>query len=49
MTQYEPVIGLETHAELLTASKMFCACPVVDVTTAPPNSAVCPICAGMPG
>ncbi len=47
--QYEPVIGLETHAELLTASKMFCACPVVDVTTAPPNSAVCPICAGMPG
>ncbi|GAB4579858.1 MAG: Asp-tRNA(Asn)/Glu-tRNA(Gln) amidotransferase subunit GatB [Anaerolineales bacterium] len=49
MTTYEPVIGLETHAELLTESKMFCACPVVDVTTAPPNSAVCPICAGMPG
>ncbi|MCB9135342.1 MAG: Asp-tRNA(Asn)/Glu-tRNA(Gln) amidotransferase subunit GatB [Anaerolineales bacterium] len=49
MTTYEPVIGLETHAELLTASKMFCACPVVDVTSAPPNSAVCPICAGMPG
>ena len=46
---YEPIIGLETHAELLTESKMFCACPVVDVTTAPPNSAVCPICAGMPG
>jgi aspartyl-tRNA(Asn)/glutamyl-tRNA(Gln) amidotransferase subunit B len=46
---YIPTIGLETHAELLTASKMFCACPVVDVTTAPPNSAVCPTCAGMPG
>ena len=47
--KYEPTIGVETHAELLTQSKMFCACPVVDVTTAPPNSAVCPICAGMPG
>jgi aspartyl-tRNA(Asn)/glutamyl-tRNA(Gln) amidotransferase subunit B len=43
------VIGLEIHAELETASKMFCACPVVDVTVAPPNSAVCPVCAGMPG
>ena len=49
MMNYQPVIGLEIHAELLTRSKMFCACPVVDVTTAAPNSAVCPICAGMPG
>jgi aspartyl-tRNA(Asn)/glutamyl-tRNA(Gln) amidotransferase subunit B len=49
MIQYEPIIGLETHAELLTQSKMFCACPVVDVTSALPNSAVCPVCAGMPG
>jgi len=49
MTAYEPIIGLETHAELLTQSKMFCACPVVDGTSAPPNSAVCPVCAGMPG
>ena len=47
--QYEPVIGLEVHAELQTRSKMFCACPVVDPTQANPNTAVCPVCAGMPG
>ncbi len=47
--QYEAVIGLEVHAELETQSKMFCGCPVVDSTVASPNSAVCPICAGMPG
>jgi aspartyl-tRNA(Asn)/glutamyl-tRNA(Gln) amidotransferase subunit B len=47
--EYEPVIGLETHAELLTKSKMFCACPVVDSVSAPPNTAVCPVCAGLPG
>lgn len=46
---YEAVIGLELHAELLTASKMFCGCPVVDSVTAPPNTAVCPVCLGMPG
>jgi aspartyl-tRNA(Asn)/glutamyl-tRNA(Gln) amidotransferase subunit B len=46
---YEPVIGLEIHAELLTESKMFCPCPVVDSVTAAPNTAVCPICLGMPG
>ncbi len=46
---YEAVIGLEVHAELQTRSKMFCACPVVDSTQAEPNSAVCPVCAGMPG
>ncbi len=46
---YEVVIGLEVHAELQTRSKMFCACPVVDSTAAQPNSAVCPVCAGMPG
>ena len=45
----EAVIGLEVHAELETRSKMFCACPVVDTTTAGPNTAVCPICSGMPG
>jgi aspartyl-tRNA(Asn)/glutamyl-tRNA(Gln) amidotransferase subunit B len=49
MTDYEPVIGLEVHAELLTASKMFCGCRVVDSVEALPNSAVCPICLGMPG
>ena len=47
--QYEPVIGLEVHIEMLTKSKMFCACPVVDSTNAAPNTAVCPICAGHPG
>lgn len=48
-TTYEPVIGLEVHAELRTRSKMFCNCPVVDSVSAPPNTAVCPVCAGMPG
>jgi aspartyl-tRNA(Asn)/glutamyl-tRNA(Gln) amidotransferase subunit B len=47
--EFEAVIGLEIHAELQTQSKMFCACPVVDLTEAPPNTAVCPVCAGMPG
>jgi aspartyl-tRNA(Asn)/glutamyl-tRNA(Gln) amidotransferase subunit B len=46
---YTSDIGLEIHAELQTQSKMFCACPVVDLTQAPPNTAVCPICSGMPG
>lgn len=46
---FEPVIGLEIHAELETESKMFCACPVVDATIAEPNMAVCPVCSGMPG
>jgi aspartyl-tRNA(Asn)/glutamyl-tRNA(Gln) amidotransferase subunit B len=46
---YEPIIGLEIHAELATQSKMFCGCRVVDSVTAPPNTAVCPVCLGMPG
>jgi len=46
---YEPVIGVEVHAELLTRSKMFCGCAVVDSTQAPPNTVVCPVCAGLPG
>ncbi|WP_119065920.1 Asp-tRNA(Asn)/Glu-tRNA(Gln) amidotransferase subunit GatB [Aggregatilinea lenta] len=49
MTAYEPVIGLEVHAELETRSKMFCGCAVVDSTTGEPNRAVCPVCLGMPG
>ena len=49
MLEFEPIIGLEVHAELLTKSKMFCACPVVDTTSADPNTAVCEICTGMPG
>ena len=46
---YEAVIGLEVHAELLTRSKMFCGCAVVDSTQAAPNTVVCPGCAGLPG
>jgi aspartyl-tRNA(Asn)/glutamyl-tRNA(Gln) amidotransferase subunit B len=48
-TTYEAVIGLEIHAELMTNSKMFCGCRVVDSVEAAPNTAVCPICTGMPG
>ncbi|MGI9006219.1 MAG: Asp-tRNA(Asn)/Glu-tRNA(Gln) amidotransferase subunit GatB [Streptosporangiaceae bacterium] len=47
VSRYEPVIGLETHVELGTASKMFCGCPTV--FGAEPNSAVCPVCLGLPG
>ncbi len=45
--EYEAVIGLEVHAHLLTASKIFCGC----ATTfgAPPNTQVCEVCLGMPG
>lgn len=46
---FQPVVGLEVHAELATRSKMFCACAVVNTLQAAPNSAVCPVCAGMPG
>ncbi|MCB8965663.1 MAG: Asp-tRNA(Asn)/Glu-tRNA(Gln) amidotransferase subunit GatB [Ardenticatenaceae bacterium] len=49
MTTYEPIIGLEIHAELMTNSKMFCGCKVVDSVEAEPNTAVCPVCLGMPG
>jgi len=44
---YEPVIGLEVHAQLKTASKAFCACPTT--FGAMPNVNVCPICLGHPG
>jgi len=46
--RYEPVIGMEVHAELLTASKMFCGCDA-RIFGALPNSHVCPVCLGMPG
>lgn len=46
--EYEPTIGIETHAQLLTASKMFCPCSA-SYASAPPNSLVCPVCLGMPG
>ena len=47
MTDWEAVIGLETHVELQTNSKMFCGCPV-DFGDEP-NTAVCPVCLAMPG
>lgn len=49
MTKYEAVIGLEIHAEMLTESKMFSGCRVVDSVEADPNSAVDPLSLGMPG
>ncbi len=47
-TDYEVVIGLEVHAQLLTKSKMFCTCST-DYAYAAPNTHVCPVCMGMPG
>ena len=45
--EYEIVIGLEIHVQLLTASKMFCGCSTR--FGAPPNTQVCPVCLGLPG
>ena len=46
-TEFEPVIGLEVHAQLLTQTKIFCACTTA--FGARPNSNVCPVCLGLPG
>lgn len=47
-TDFEVVIGLEVHSQLLTRSKMFCSCST-DYANAAPNTHVCPVCMGMPG
>ena len=47
MNSYEPVIGLEIHAQLLTESKIFCGCSTR--FGAAPNMQVCPVCLGLPG
>jgi len=46
-TKYEAVIGLEVHAQMKTATKIFCGCPTT--FGAEPNSQTCPVCCGMPG
>jgi aspartyl-tRNA(Asn)/glutamyl-tRNA(Gln) amidotransferase subunit B len=47
VANYEPVLGLEVHVELSTATKMFCGCPTA--FGAEPNTQVCPVCLGLPG
>ena len=47
IAKYEPVIGLEVHVQLATATKIFCGCPTG--FGAPPNTHVCPVCLGLPG
>ncbi|MGI8613125.1 MAG: Asp-tRNA(Asn)/Glu-tRNA(Gln) amidotransferase subunit GatB [Nocardioidaceae bacterium] len=47
LRQFDPVLGLEVHVELNTASKMFCGCPTA--FGAEPNTQVCPVCLGLPG
>jgi aspartyl-tRNA(Asn)/glutamyl-tRNA(Gln) amidotransferase subunit B len=47
LARFDPVLGLEVHVELNTASKMFCGCPTG--FGAEPNTQVCPVCLGLPG
>ena len=47
VARFDPVLGLEVHVELNTASKMFCGCSTE--FGAEPNTQVCPVCLGLPG
>ncbi|HEX8813600.1 MAG TPA: Asp-tRNA(Asn)/Glu-tRNA(Gln) amidotransferase GatCAB subunit B, partial [Terracidiphilus sp.] len=47
LAKYEPVIGLEVHVQLLTATKAFCSC--ANKFGAEPNTNICPVCLGLPG
>jgi len=47
IARFDPVLGLEVHVELNTASKMFCGCPTT--FGAPPNTQTCPVCLALPG
>src|ERR1700745_1470447 len=47
LAKYEPVIGLEVHVQLLTATKAFCGC--ANHFGSPPNTNICPVCLGLPG
>ncbi|MDT7761414.1 MAG: aspartyl-tRNA(Asn)/glutamyl-tRNA(Gln) amidotransferase subunit, partial [Mycobacterium sp.] len=47
IARYDPVLGLEVHVELSTATKMFCGC--ANEFGAEPNTQVCPVCLGLPG
>jgi aspartyl-tRNA(Asn)/glutamyl-tRNA(Gln) amidotransferase subunit B len=48
MTEYEAIIGLETHIQLNTLTKIFCSCKA-DSWFDPPNTNICPVCTGLPG
>jgi len=48
MNDYEVIIGLETHIQLNTTTKIFCSCKA-DSWYDPPNTNICPVCSGMPG
>ncbi|MBO0818571.1 MAG: hypothetical protein J2P30_25845, partial [Actinobacteria bacterium] len=47
VSAYEPLIGLETHVELGTTTKLFCGCP--NAFGGEPNTHTCPVCLGLPG